>query len=107
ETYLQSVAISNIPNREGQFLRNLLMDRFYRHAKPDSPLYTLTIDPLEEYIRNLDITVTSDATRGQLQLRTRMRLVENNTGAVVLERKLSAITSYNILVSEFTNQVSE
>lgn len=107
ETYLEDVAIGNIPNREGQLLRNLLIDKFYRYNRPDNPRYNLQFEPIEESIRDLDITVTSDATRGQLKLTTNMELYDKQTNKVVIARSLKAITSFNILVSEFTNQVSE
>ncbi len=107
ETYLANVSIGNIPNREGLFLRNELIDRFYRNARPSDPIYNLEFTPIEEVIRDLDITVTSDATRGQLLLTTSFTLYDKRTREVVLTRSLRAITSFNILVSEFTNQVSE
>jgi len=107
ENRLALVNIANIPDREGQILRNHLIDQFYRSGRPDTPLYHLYVEPLRETIRDLDITATSDATRGQLRLDTRIHLTDKKTSKEVLVRNIRAITSFNILPSEFTNRVSE
>jgi len=106
EEYFSNIAISNIPDREGQYLRNKLIDRFYRNGRPTQPQYTLTITPIQEYERDLDITVDSDTTRGQLRLTTTMKLTDTN-GEELLDRNLRAIASFNIIESEFANRVSE
>jgi len=107
EDKLAAISIQNIPNREGQYLRNALIDRFYRDGRPQSPRYALSLDPIEESKTDLDITKNSDATRGQLRLQTTMHLQDIDTGKILLERELQTISSYNILSSEFTNGVSE
>jgi LPS-assembly lipoprotein len=102
-----SVYIDNIPDWEGQYLRNALIDRLYSHGRPANPAYTLTISKPQAERRDLDITKTSSATRAQLRIETGMALKDNATGVTVLTRKLIAITSYNILQSQFTTRVSE
>ncbi|MGB0719744.1 MAG: LPS assembly lipoprotein LptE [Bdellovibrionales bacterium] len=107
EARFESIAIGNIPDREGQFLRNELIDRFYRNGTPTSPAYTLTLSPITQSRRDLDVTIDDDTTRAQLTLGTTMRLTDNTTKQTVLERKLESTASYNVLGSEFTNRVSE
>lgn len=107
EDILAQIDIANIPDREGQYLRNALIDRFYRHGRPSDPLYTLQISPVRETLTDLDITKSSDATRGQLRLSTHMALIERASGKTVLTRDLTSITSYNILGNEFSTRVSE
>lgn len=107
EEKLEHIQIGNIPDREGQYLRNALMDRFYRHGRPADTRYALNIKEIREGRIGLDITKDADATRGQLSLSTSMQLVDRQNDEVLLERKLQAISSYNILTSEFTNRVSE
>lgn len=107
ETALAQIDIAVIPNREGQYLRNALIDRFYPDARPAIPRYTLEISPVHETLTNLDITKSSDATRGQLKLSTQMTLKDSKTGEGLLSRALVSITSYNILSSEFSTRVSE
>lgn len=107
ETHLAQINIGNIPNREGQYLRNALIDYFYRAGRPTDARYTLTIKEIKETSRDLDITIDSDATRGQLILSTNINLTDKQTGKSVLSRQVRSIASYNILASEFTNRVSE
>lgn len=101
------IAIANIPDRSGQYLRNALMDRLYSAGRPSSPRYTLSIDPIAENKSNLDITRSSSATRSQLRLTTKMTLTDTSSGTAVLKRDLVAVDSYNILDSQFTTRISE
>ena len=107
EEYLSQTAISSIPDREGQYLRNALIDRFYRSGRPASPQYTLNVAPITEISRDLDITIDSDTTRGQLVLTTSISLQNNQTRENVLDRNLRSVVSYNIIDSQFANRVSE
>jgi LPS-assembly lipoprotein len=94
-------------DRAGQYLRNALIDRFYRAGRPASPRYHLEITELQEHLVELDITKSADATRGQLRISTAMILKDANTGEQLLGRHVAAITSYNILASEFSTRVTE
>ena len=67
----------------------------------------IAFNKIEEQKTDLDITIDSEATRKQIKLTTTMFLKDKNTGAVVLTRSLSAITSYNVLDSQFTTRISE
>ncbi len=107
ETKFEQIAISNIPDREGQFLRNELIDRLHRSGAPINPKYTLNVSPIEERIRELDITIDSDTTRAQLRVLTEMILVERETGTVLIKQRLQSTASFNVLGSEFANRVSE
>tara|TARA_X000000950_G_scaffold127130_1_gene158951 strand:+ start:16740 stop:17300 length:561 start_codon:yes stop_codon:yes gene_type:complete len=107
ETKFENIYIASIDDREGQFLRNELIDRFYRSGRPTDPQYTLSFSELSESIKELGITVDADATRGQLKISTHFTLTDNQTGEILLERSLRSIATYNILASEFTNRVSE
>lgn len=102
-----NIHIANIPDQEGQYLRNQLIDHFYSNGRPANAKYTLTISPIQETLTDLDITKNSDATRAQLKLKTKMELSDNHTGTILSSRRLTAITSFNILQSQFTTRVSE
>lgn len=106
QSQLAQVGIDGIPDRSGQFLRNALIDKFYREGRPQNLRYTLHVEPIKESTVDLDITKSSDATRAQLHLRIAMRLTDENTGVVVLSRSLRSIASYNVLTSEFATRVS-
>ena len=107
QSELARVHISNVRDREGQFIRNALIDRFYRDGRPIETDYVLDIFPIEESTYDLDITIRSDATRQQLTLNTGMSLKNKNTGEVLLKRKLKSSGSFNVLESEFATRVSE
>ena len=104
---LAQVQIDNIPDRSGQYLRNALMDRFYRHGRPVDPLYTLQVTNLTENLTDLDITKSGSATRAQLRLEIDITLVDHRGAQTAMKRRLVAITSYNVLNSQFTTRVSE
>ena len=107
EAGLDQVAIGNIQDREGVYLRNALIDRFYRNGTPANPRYDLGISPITENKASLDITTSSETTRAQLTQSTVLSLRDRQNGQLVLQRTLSSITSYNILESEFATRVSE
>jgi LPS-assembly lipoprotein len=107
KTELSNVDIAIIPDREGQYLRNALIDRFYINGIPASPKYRLQINKVTENISNFDVTIDSEVTRRQLKLITTMFLIDLETGKPVLKRNLQAITSYNVLESEFSTIVTE
>lgn len=107
EEKLQLIEIGNIPDREGQYLRNALIDRFYRNGRPLAPVYQLNIQEIEESTSGLDVSKSADTTRAQLRLSTSFTLTNTRTGEEVIDRSLRSITSYNQLGSEFATRVSE
>lgn len=104
---LDRVEIAMIPDESGIYLRNELIDRFYRSGYPASPTHKLVVSPVAELIRDLDITIESEATRKQIKLTTSISLVDNQTEQSVMSRTLSAITSYNVSPTQFTTRLSE
>lgn len=107
QSMLGSIAIDNIPDRTGQYLRNRLIDRFNAAGTPSSPHYRLSLSPVQENRTELDITKTADTTRVQMRLSSRAVLRDSASGEILLTRTLSTTTSYNILSSQFTTRVSE
>lgn len=104
---LDQIYIANIADQPGQYLRNTLMDRFYSSGRPDAAArYSLQVAGIQESRSELDITKTSDSTRAQLYLSTTVTLTDQR-GATLLARSLTAVTSYNILDSQFTTRVAE
>ncbi len=103
---LANIEISNIPNYEGQYLRNALIDRFYLNARPSNAKYILDISPIKESTTNLDITKNANATRTQLKLSTKINLIDKQSGKIIFSKNLNSISSYNILTSEFATRVS-
>lgn len=105
-TQLSDIAVDIIPDREGQILRNHLIDRLYRSGYPDTPIATLKVSKIAEARTELDLTKSSDATRAQLRLTATMKLSDPN-GTILLTRSVQSVTSFNILGSEFATRVTE
>ena len=106
-TQINNVFVDNIPDRTGQYLRNLLIDRFYKLGRPQNPEYKLLVTDLKEASIGLGIRKDASATRAQLKIRATMKLVRSLDNKVVYARNIHTITSYNILDSQFTTLVSE
>lgn len=104
---LDHVEIATIPNAEGIYLRNELIDRFYESGYPVSPTHKLAMSTIFEEERNLDITISSEATRKQVKLNTNLNLIDLATGQSVLNRSLTAIASYNVVGSQFATRIAE
>lgn len=104
---MNQVEIALIPDESGVYLRNILIDHFYQDGYPSSPQYTLVVSRVSEVETDLDITVESETTRKQIQLNTAMSLIDKKTGKAVVTRSLTALTSYNVLGSQFTTRISE
>jgi len=104
---LDQVDIALIPDESGVYLRNLLIDQFYQDGYPSSPTHSLQITDLEETESGLDITVDSETTRKQIRISAKVELIDHETGGIVLDRDMSALTSYNVLGSQFATRVSE
>jgi LPS-assembly lipoprotein len=102
---MSKISISIIPDRDGQKLRNLLIDRLYQNGYPQSPNFILNVAPIAESMAELDITKSADATRGQLRLQTTMQLSDGSQ-KILLTRNIQTIATYNILGSEFATRVS-
>jgi LPS-assembly lipoprotein len=104
---MDQVGIALIPDETGVYLRNILIDRFYQDGYPSAPRYALKIQTIQKTINDLDITVDSESTRRQIKMATSFTLVDSQTSTSVLSRNVTALTSYNVLGSQFTTRISE
>lgn len=98
---LNRVNIGNIPNRSGQQLRNLLIDRFYTTgALPESEDYRLNIN-LTATERKLGVRRDASATRGQMLISADFQLQDIASNKVLYRSNSSVRVSYNILDAPF------
>lgn len=104
---LQTIAIETIPDREGQSLRNKLIDRMYKNGYPADPAYRLSVSAVEESIVEIGIDKNDNASRAQLRQNITFSLISNETNEIVLKRTVRATTGYNILLGQFTTFVTE
>lgn len=96
------IEIANIPDREGQYLRNALIDRLYVSGRPADARYVLEVEPLKRSLTSQAVQKDSTYTRSLMEYSTTMRLRDRKTDyAVVLERKQRALGSYNLLDNQF------
>ena len=100
------IEIPSIPDREGQILRNDLIDRLYTQGRPADARYTLKIDPVNTSISSLGIRKDATATREQLTFSVHVQLVDRASSAVLLDRSVRAVGSYDILDSQYQTLVS-
>lgn len=107
EATLSNVAIGIIPDAEGVYLRNQLIDRFYRNGYPVNPTYSLSVGKIEQTLSDMDITVASEATRRLLRVSAPVTLLETASGAVLLQRDIKVVNSYDVIGSQFSTRIAE
>lgn len=107
EAALDRIDIAIIPDAEGVYLRNLLIDRFYQSGYPANPAYTLVVEKVGQGRTDLDITIESEATRRLLTLTTSMKLLDNVSKAIVLDRSFKVVNSYDVIGSQFSTRIAE
>ncbi|MBB3263029.1 LPS-assembly lipoprotein [Azospirillum sp. OGB3] len=97
---LQQVDIGVIPDRYGQKLRNLLIDRFYADGRPAAPHYRLdtTLTASEQ---KLSIQKDATATRAQLVVNAPYRLIDAATGKILFQANARSYISYNVLEQQY------
>lgn len=106
EANYAAIEISNIPDRDGQYLRNLLIDRLYTRGRPADARYELKIEPLKTVATDLGIQKDATVTRTEIEIDARMALVEKATGKTVLERALHAVSGYDVLDEQYATLVT-
>lgn len=97
---LDQVAISNIPDRPGQILRNLLIDRFHQNDRGNRTPYRLDAQILASE-QKLALRQDASAERAQLVLNVPFRLIENATGRTVFEGRSRSYIPYNVLEERY------
>ena len=100
------VRIPPIAEREGQILRNHLIDQIYVNGVPDSPVYDLRIG-LRFSQGAIDIDRDDSETRTQLTVTAQAFLVDRATEENLWRADSRAITTFNVLDSPFATVNSE
>jgi len=103
---LDSVAIEPIGERNGQMLRNLLIDRMYADGRPADPAYRLVIR-LAATEEDLGIRRDATATRARVRLVADYELVDTASNEVVYRTFSRAVVSYNLLEAQYATLVAE
>lgn len=100
---LAATKIGIIPDREGQILHNLLLDRFNPAGRPVKPLYTLSTE-LQISTRDLGVQLDATTTRSEVQIRASSVLHVNGEAHKFSAR---AVASYSTSESDYAALVAE
>lgn len=102
---LRSVAVQPIPGQAGWLVRTALVDRLGEAGDPP-PRYRLEVE-LDDDLTGLGIRGDSSVTRERRTLRARYRLVDNTTGAVVLDATAGSDAGIDVVSSEYATIAAE
>lgn len=97
---LAQVDIANLPDRHGQQLRNLLIDRFYPDQRPNRTTHRLEAS-ITAFEQKLALRKDASAERAQLVLNVPFRLVDTSNGKVVFQASSRALIAYNVLEEHY------
>ncbi len=105
EAELATIRVNTIADRQGQKLRNYLIDDLQGEGQPPMPEHELIVTYTES---QADLGLNNDATttRGQLTIGVNFKLQDIHTGKVEMTNSAQQITGYNIQTSEFATILS-
>lgn len=105
---LDRVYVASIPDRSGQKLRNHLIDALVQrggNTKAGAD-YKLAVGEVSESIYSIGIAKDATTTRSQIRLSSVFTL-DGPDGAPLLQRTVTAVSSFNTLASQYTTLVTE
>lgn len=102
---LRSVAVQPIPGQAGWLVRTALVDRLGETAG-QAARYRLEVE-LDDDLTGFGIRGDASVTRERRTLRARYRLVENSTGAVVLDATAGSDAGIDVVGSEYATVAAE
>lgn len=103
---LAQVKVNTIPDRNGQILHNLLLDRMNPKGRPGAPAYALDIQ-LTEAKASIGIIKDNTATLAQLSSSATYTLYDLKKKAALQSGRARSFTSYNIVQSNFATLAAE
>lgn len=103
---LKRVVISNIPDREGQYLRNALVRLLHPNGRHGEAQYIFKIT-LSEGTASLAVQRSAEATRANLTVTGNFSLVPVIAGDQVHSDVVASTSGYNIFQSEFQTLMAE
>lgn len=103
---LSAVQIDLIANREGQMLRNELLDRFQPAGAAAKPRYALAVGLSVQRV-GLGIRTDETATRANLVMVADYAVRDLSNGNLMFRGRGRSVSGYNVLDSEFATTSSE
>ena len=106
EPALAQIFIANIANREGQTLRNLLIDKMAPHGQPTTPKYNLVVSLKES---DTDFGFRTDATsaRSQISFTANYVLTPRDPKETPINAYTTVTVGYNKLDAQYSNLSAE
>ena len=101
-----SVAVAPIPDRLGQILRSELAGRLDPGGQRETRAYRLDVS-LDESVRETGFRLDETATRRNIRLTARYRLLRQGSEETVLEGEVQTTNSANILDQPYATEVAE
>jgi LPS-assembly lipoprotein len=102
---LGNVAIANMPDRQGQQLRNHLIDRMYFSGRPERPDATLDVT-LRSTETDLGIQKDATASRRELNMWADYTLRDND-GKQLLKGRAHSVVSFSKLSAQYGTLAAE
>lgn len=90
------IKIATISNREGQILRNYLLDLLTPEGPPQCPQYILEIT-LTDTIRSIGVNKDETTSRSEAILTAALVLKDATTHSIVYKHRTKAINSFSII----------
>lgn len=106
EAQLAEVLVLPLPDRPGQMMHNMLIDRLNPLGQPARPRYALTAS-LSESIREIGLQEDETASRANLTVDATFTLTERTSGRLLYRGRARSVNSYDILENQFASQVAE
>lgn len=103
---MAGIVVASIADRSGQQLHNQLLDLLTPRGRPQRPLYTLHVN-LSEVIQRLAVRKSEFATRANLSATAAFNLVDRKDGTTLMNGRSLAVTSFDVLSSEFGTLTAE
>lgn len=106
EAKLNNVAIANIPDENGQKLRNLLIDRFYGNGRPINSEQRLDVRLIANEVK---LGLQKDATtrRARLEVTAAYDLVDVKSAQKLFSASSRTTVNYNILDQQYGTLASK
>ena len=103
---LAFVSVAPIANRNGQLLRNRLLEKLTPRGVSESPRYRLSVE-LTSATESLLIQLDNTATRNNLKMSATFTLTDLSTDVIIYQGRAYSVTSYNVVESEFATVSAE
>lgn len=105
-TTLSSVSVDAIEGKAGWLVRNALTERLNAGGNSDAKRYSLSV-VLDDRIEGFGVRADDTITRERRTLRARYRLIDNSSGAIVVDATAGSDVGIDVVSSEYATIAAE